>query len=56
MNGHTHFLPRKTLYGAIVVAAALIALGSFVDYPLSSALYDASNPFVVGATAEGALP
>ena len=56
MNGHTHFLPRKTLYGAIVVAAALIALGSFVDYPLSSALYDASNPFAMFFAAYGAIP
>lgn len=56
VNGHTPFLPRQTLYGAIVVAAALIALGSFVDYPLSSALYDASNPFALFFAAYGAIP
>lgn len=56
MNGHTPFLPRQTLYGAIAVAAVLIALGSFVDYPLSSALYDASNPFAIFFAAYGAMP
>lgn len=56
MNGHTTFLSRRMLYGAIGVALALIALGSFVDYPLSSALYDASNPFALFFAAYGALP
>ena len=56
MNGHTSFLPRQTLYGAIIAAAALIALGSLVDYPLSSALYDAFNPFAMFFAAYGAIP
>lgn len=56
MNGHTPFLPRQTLYGAIIVAAVLLALGSFVDYPLSSALYNASNPFALFFAAYGAIP
>lgn len=56
MNGHTPFLPRKTLYGAIIVAAVLLALGSFADYPLSSALYNASNPFAMFFAAYGAIP
>lgn len=56
MNGYTTFLPRRTLYGAIAAALALIALGSFVDYPLSSALYDASNPFAMFFAAYGAIP
>lgn len=56
MNGQTPFLSRRILYGAIVAAAALIALGSFVDYPLSSALYDASNPFAMFFAAYGAIP
>lgn len=56
MNGHTTFLPRRTLYGAIVAALILIALGSFVDYPLSSALYDSSNPFAMFFAAYGAIP
>lgn len=56
MNRPSPFLSRRVLYGAIAVAAALIALGSFVDYPLSSALYDASNPFAVLFAAYGAIP
>lgn len=56
MNGHTPFLPRQTLYGAVIAAAVLLALGSFVDYPLSSALYDASNPFAMFFAAYGAMP
>lgn len=56
MKRDTPFLPRQTLYGAIIVTAALIALGSFVDYPLSSALYDASNPFALFFAAYGAIP
>ena len=56
MKRDTPFLPRQTLYGAIIVTAAMIALGSFVDYPLSSALYDASNPFALFFAAYGAIP
>lgn len=56
MNGHSPFLSRQTLYGAIIVAAVLLALGSFVDYPLSSALYNASNPFALFFAAYGAIP
>lgn len=56
VNGHSSFLPRRTLYGAIVVVLALIGLGSFVDYPLSSALYDDSNPFAMFFAAYGAIP
>lgn len=56
MNGYTNFLPRRILYGAIGAALVLIVLGSFVDYPLSSALYDASNPFAMFFAAYGALP
>lgn len=56
MNRQTPFLPRQALYGAIGVAVVLIALGSFVDYPLSSALYDASNPFAMFFAAYGAMP
>lgn len=56
MNEHAPFLSRKTLYGAIAAALVLIALGSFVDYPLSSALHDASNPFAMFFAAYGAIP
>lgn len=56
MNGQTTFLSRRMLYGAIGAAAVLIALGSFLDYPLSSALYDASNPFAMFFAAYGAMP
>lgn len=47
MNGHATFLSRRTLYGVLAVVLVLIALGSFVDYPLSLALYDATNPFAM---------
>lgn len=56
VNGYTPFLSRRTLYGALAVSAALLALGSFVDFPLSSALYDASNPFAMFFAAYGAMP
>ena len=56
VNRNTTFLPRHTLYGAIVVALILMALGSFVDYSLSSALYDSSNPFAMFFAAYGAIP
>lgn len=56
MNRHSPFLPRQTLYGALIAGAVLLALGSFVDYPLSAALYDASNPFALFFAAYGALP
>ena len=56
MNGHATFLPRRTLYGVLAVVLVLIALGSFVDYPLSLALYDATNPFAMFFAAYGAIP
>lgn len=56
MNKQPSFLPRQTLYGALGAAALLIVLGSFVDYPLSSALYDATNPFALFFAAYGAIP
>ena len=56
MKENTTFLPRRTLYGALAVTAVLVALGSLVDYPLSSALYDASNPFALFFAAYGAIP
>lgn len=56
MNRYPPFLPRQTLYGALAVTAILLALGSFVDYPLSSALYDASNPWALFFAAYGAIP
>lgn len=56
MNRYPPFLPRQTLYGALAVTAILLALGSFVDYPLSSALYDASNPLARFFAAYGAIP
>ena len=56
VNGCTPFLSRRTLWGAVVAALALMVLGSLVDYPLSSALYDASNPFAIFFAAYGAIP
>lgn len=56
MNGHATFLSRRTLYGVLAVVLVLIALGSFVDYPLSLALYDATNPFAMFFAAYGAIP
>lgn len=56
MKGNTTFLPRRTLYGVLIVTLALVALGSFVDFPLSHALYDASNPFALFFAAYGAMP
>lgn len=56
MKEHTTFLSRRILYGVILVTLALIAVGSFVDFPLSFALYDASNPFATFFAAYGAIP
>ena len=56
VNGCTPFLSRRTLWGAVVVALALMVLGSLVDYPLSSALYDDSSPFALFFAAYGAIP
>lgn len=56
MNKHTTFLSRRTLYGVIGAVLVLIALGSFVDYPLSLALYDTTNPFAMFFAAYGAIP
>lgn len=56
MNGYTPFLPRRVVYGAIGVVLALVALGTFVDYPLSFALYDESSPFATFFAAYGAIP
>lgn len=44
MNGHATFLSRRTLYGFLAVVPVLIALGSFVDHPLSLALYLPVSP------------
>ncbi len=56
MKGNTAFLPRQILYGVVVIALALVAVGSFVDFPLSCALYDASSPFAMFFAAYGAIP
>lgn len=56
MKENTTFLSRRILYGVILVTLALIAVGSFVDFPLSYALYDASNPFAMFFAAYGAFP
>ncbi|WP_300280120.1 phosphatase PAP2 family protein [uncultured Subdoligranulum sp.] len=56
MKEHTTFLSRRILYWVILVTLALIAVGSFVDFPLSFALYDASNPFATFFAAYGAIP
>lgn len=57
MNGHnTSFLPRRVLYGGLGAALALMVLGSFVDYPLSCALYNETNPFAMLFAAYGELP
>lgn len=56
MNERTTFLGRRILYGALGVALAWMALGSFVDYPLSCALYNESNPFAMFFAAYGELP
>lgn len=57
MNGHnTSFLPRCILYGGLGVALTLMVLGSFVDYPLSCALYNETNPFAMFFAAYGEIP
>ena len=56
VNGYTPFLSRRSLFGSLAVVLALLVLGSFVDYPLSAALYDASNPFALFFAAYGAIP
>lgn len=53
MNGHATFLSRRTLYGFLAVVPVLIALGSFVDPPLSLALYLPVSPALL---AGGASP
>lgn len=53
MNGHATFLSRRTLYGFLAVVPVLIALGSFVDHPLSLALYLPVSPALL---AGGASP
>ncbi len=53
MNGHATFLSRRTLYGFLAVVPVLIALGSFVDHPLSLALYLPVSPALL---AGGGVP
>ena len=40
----------------MAAALALLALGSFVDYPLSCALYNETNPFAMFFAAYGEIP
>lgn len=56
MNEHTTFLSRRLVYGSIGVALVLMVLGSFVDYPLSCALYNETNPFAMLFAAYGEIP
>lgn len=56
MNNRTGFLPSKLFYGCLAAAAALMLLGSFVDYPLSCALYRSGNPFATFFAAYGESP
>lgn len=44
MKKQSAFLSSKVLFVTLVIAASLMLLGSFVDYPLSCALYNRSNP------------
>lgn len=56
MKGQTAFLSRRALYGSIGAVLVLMLLGSFVDYPLSCALYNESNPFAMFFAAYGEIP
>ena len=56
MSEQPIFLSRKILYGCMAAALALLALGSFVDYPLSCALYNETNPFAMFFAAYGEIP
>jgi len=49
-------LSRKGLLIALGVAALLMIVGSFMDYPISMALYNESNPFGIFLAAYGEYP
>lgn len=49
-------LSRRGLLIALGVAALLMAVGSFLDYPISKALYNESNPFGIFLAAYGEYP
>lgn len=50
------FLSPRVLLASLGIAAALMLLGSFVDYPLSCALYNETNPFAMFFAAYGEIP
>lgn len=56
MKAEAVLLSKKTLYICIGIAVILMILGSFVDYPLSCALYNETNPIAVFFAAYGELP
>lgn len=56
MKKQSAFLSSKVLFVTLVIAASLMLLGSFVDYPLSCALYNRSNPIAIFFAAYGAIP
>ena len=56
MKKQTAFLPAKVLLVSLGIVAVLMLLGSFVDYPLSHALYNKTNPVAMFFAAYGAIP
>ena len=56
MKQKSVLLSRKALYIALGAAAILMVLGSFIDYPLSCALYNEKNPIAMFFAAYGEIP
>ena len=56
MKKQSAFLSPRVLLASLGIAAALMLLGSFVDYPLSHALYNKTNPVAMFFAAYGAIP
>lgn len=55
-NENTVLLSRKGLLIALGAAVILMIVGSFLDYPISMALYNESNPFGIFLAAYGEYP
>ena len=56
MKQRSVLLSRKALCIALGAAAILMILGSFIDYPLSCALYNEKNPIAMFFAAYGEIP